>query len=91
MHFMINLSRMAVAAALLLVFTGGCASSEAPLTQPAPASYMKSVVGTKDELSPLAPPEARNVRKINNQWLCEVNGRTMIYNDAAASWQPQKK
>ena len=91
MRFEINLSRMAVAASLLFVFTSGCASSEAPLTQPAPTGYMKSAVGTKDELSPLAPPEARNVRKVGNHWLCDVNGRTMIYNDAAASWQPQQK
>jgi hypothetical protein len=91
MYFTIKLARMAVAAALLLVFTSGCASSEAPLTQPAPTSYMKSAVGTKDELSPLAPPEARNVRKVGNNWLCDVNGRTMIYDNAAGCWQPQQK
>ncbi|MCX5893065.1 MAG: hypothetical protein NTW80_08870 [Deltaproteobacteria bacterium] len=89
MHFRINLSRIAVAASLFLVFTSGCASSEAPLTQPAKTSYMQSAVGTSNEMSPLAPGAARNVRKVGNQWLCEVNGRTMIYNDAAASWQPQ--
>ena len=91
MHFIINLSRMAVAASLLLILTSGCASSEAPLTQPPKTSYMKSAVGTPDELSPLAPLEARNVRKVGNQWVCDVNGRTMIYNEAAACWQPQKK
>ncbi len=91
MHFMVNLSRMAVAASLLLILTSGCASSEAPLTQPPKTSYMKSAVGTPDELSPLAPPEARNIRKVGNNWLCDVNGRTMIYNEAAACWQPQQK
>lgn len=90
MHFVINLSRMAVAASLLLALTSGCAS-EAPLTQPQKTSYMQSAVGTPDELSPLAPPEARNVRKVGNHWVCDVNGRTMIYNDAAACWQPQQK
>ncbi|MFI5329590.1 MAG: hypothetical protein ACHQ2F_00935 [Desulfobaccales bacterium] len=91
MDFKIKLSRMAVAASLLLGLTSGCASSEAPLTQPPKTSYMKSAVGTQNELSPLAPSEARNVRKVGNQWLCDVNGRTMIYDDAAACWQPQQK
>ncbi len=90
MHCKINLYGMALAASLLLILTSGCASSEA-LTQPAQTSYMKSAVGTPNELSPLAPPEARNIRKVGNQWLCDVNGRTMIYNDAAACWQPQQK
>jgi hypothetical protein len=42
-------------------------------------------------VSPLAPLEARNVRKVGNQWLCDVNGRVMVYNEATASWQPQQK
>ena len=91
MHSKINLSSMAVAASLLLVFTGGCASSEAPLVQPPKTSYMQSAVGTPEELSPLASPEARNVRKVGNHWLCDQNGRTMIYNEPAACWQPQQK
>jgi hypothetical protein len=91
MHSKINLSGMAVAASLLFVLTSGCASSEAPLAQPAKTSYMQSAVGTSNEMSPLAPAEARNVRKVGNQWLCEVNGKTMIYSDAAACWQPQQK
>jgi len=91
MHFIINLSRMAVAASLLLILTSGCASSEAPLTQPPKTSYMKSAVGTPDELSPLAPLEARNVRKVGKNWLCDLNGRVMIYNEAAARWEPQQK
>ncbi len=91
MRFKINLYGMAVAGSLLLFLTSGCASSEAPLVQPAKTSYMQSAVGTSNELSPLAPPEARNIRKVGPNWLCEVNGRTMIYSDAAACWQPQQK
>ena len=77
MSLKLNLSRMAVAALLLFVFAGGCASS--PLPQPKTTAYMQSAVGTPNELSPLAPPEGRNVRKVGNNWLCEVNGRTMVY------------
>jgi len=88
---MIKLSRMAVAASLLLVFTGGCASSDAPLTQPAKTTYMKSAVGTPDELSPMAPPEARNIRKVGKNWQCDINGKVMVYDNAAACWQPQQK
>ena len=88
MSLKISLSRMAVAALLLFIFAGGCASSS--LTQPSSTGYMQSAVGTPNELSPLAPPEGRNVRKVGNNWLCEVNGRTMVYDNAAACWQPQK-
>ena len=91
MDFKIKLSRMAVAASLLLGLTSGCASSEAPLTQPSKTSYMPVPLAPPDEMSPLAPPEAKNVRKVGNHWLCDVNGRTMIYNDAAGCWQPQQK
>ncbi len=91
MHCKINLYGMAVAAALLLVLTGGCASSDAHLTQPAKTSFMQCAVGTSNEMSPLAPAAARNVRKVGNNWLCDVNGRTMFYDDAAACWQPQQK
>jgi hypothetical protein len=89
MSLKINLTRMAVVALLLFVFTGGCASSS--LTQPSSTAYMQSAVGTPNELSPLAPPAAKNVRKVGNNWLCEVNGRTMVYDSAAACWQPQQK
>lgn len=89
MRFKTNLSRVAVAALLMLISTNGCASP--PLAQPPKTSYMKSAVGTPDEMSPLAPPEARNIRKVGNHWLCDLNGRVMIYNDAAACWEPQQK
>ena len=56
-----------------------------------PKSHMKSVVETPDELSSLAPPEGENIRKVGNQWTCEVHGKTMIYDNAKACWKPQKK
>jgi len=84
----IHLSGMAVAAALLLLFGGGCASS-ATLEQPAPTSQMKSAVGTSNELSPLAPAEAKNVRRVGNQWMCDMNGQAMVYNGASAKWEPK--
>jgi hypothetical protein len=40
-------------------------------------------------LSPEAPVGGQNVRKVGNQWTCELNGRVMIYNAAASSWQPK--
>ncbi len=88
MQMKIHLSGMAVAAALLMLFAGGCASSST-LEQPAPTSQMKSAVGTPNELSPMAPPEARNVRKVGNQWMCDINGQVMVYNGASEKWEPK--
>ena len=62
-----SISRMSVAASMLIILTGGCAPPST-IVQPAETSYMRSAVGICDELSPLAPPEARNVRKVGNQW-----------------------
>jgi hypothetical protein len=50
---------------------------------------MKSAVGTPDELSPIAPAEARNVRKVGNQWMCDLNGQVMVYNSASGQWEPK--
>ena len=86
-----HLAGVAVAAALLIMLAGGCASSSSQLQQPPPTSYMKSAVGTPNELSPQAPAAAKNMRKVGAHWACEVNGRTMIYNDAASCWEPQQK
>jgi hypothetical protein len=81
---------------LALMVGSGCASS--PGGTPASAvkveqdpltAYMQSRVGTADELSPIAPPEARKVRKTGNRWTCEINGQVMVYNDAASRWEPQ--
>ena len=82
---------MALAAAMLLILASGCASSPEQLGQPSMTSHMKSAVGTPDEMSPLAPPEAKNVRKVGNQWRCEVKGQDMSYNAATSLWEPMKK
>ncbi len=52
-------------------------------------SHMKSAVNTPDELSPLAPPEARNIRKVGNQWMCDLNDQVMVYNDVTGNWEPK--
>jgi hypothetical protein len=52
---------------------------------------MQSQVGTPNELSPLAPAEARKIQKVGNHWTCELNGQAMIFNDAASCWEPQRK
>ncbi len=82
---------MAGLSSLLIILGSGCASSPSQIQQPPPTSYTRSTVGTPDELSPQAPGEAKNIRRVGNQWLCEVNGRTMIYNSATACWEPQQK
>jgi hypothetical protein len=53
-------------------------------------SYMQSQVGTPNELSPLAPAEATNVKKVGGRWTCDLNGRAMIFNGAASCWEPQR-
>jgi hypothetical protein len=80
-----------VVTSTFIISVSGCASSSKEIIQPPQTSHMKATVGTPDELSPLAPPEARNVRKVGNQWQCEVGGKTMIYDNAKACWEPQKK
>ncbi len=95
MHLKRHLARMAVVGLLASLAASGCAASSPAsspvLEQPVMTSHMKSVVGTPDELSPLAPPEARKIRKVGNQWLCEINGQAMVFNDATARWEPQHK
>ena len=87
MHVRTYLAWMAGIMALLLMGANGFAAP--PIQQPPKTSYMQSTVGTPDELSPVAPVGGQNVRKVGNQWMCELNGRVMIYNDAASSWQPK--
>ena len=87
MHVKVYLAWMAGVVALLLM--GAHAFAAPPIVQPPQTPYMQSKVGTPDELSPLAPLGGQNVRKVGNQWTCEQNGRTMIYNDAASCWQPK--
>ncbi len=78
---------MMLAASLLLVLAVGCAS-QAP-EQPKPTPYMQSTVGTPDEMCPLTPGEAKNIRKVGNKWVCELHGQTMVYNEATSRWEPQ--
>jgi hypothetical protein len=89
MHVKTHLAWMAGVAALLILSGSGFAASE--IVQPPKTPYMQSTVGTPDELSPLAPAEARKVRKVGNQWTCEINGQPMVYNEAASRWEPQRK
>ena len=84
-------SGLAVLASLLLSLASGFAASSQQLEQPTVTDYMKSKVGTPDELSPLAPAEARNVRKVGNHWFCDLHVQVMVYNDASARWEPQKE
>ena len=96
MHSKINGAMLAIAASLLIISAAVCDSSSVPsgpirLEQPGMTDYMRSQVGTPDELSPMAPAEARNIHKVRDQWVCEVNGQTMVYNNATACWEPQQK
>jgi len=86
MRFKIHLAGIA-AVALVLTISHGWAAP--PIEQPPMTSYMQSVVGTPDELSPLAPAEATNVQKVGNQWTCEINGQRLVYNAVASRWEPQ--
>ncbi len=81
------LSGLVIATLMFMFLASGCSSSSQPLQQPPMTSHMKSAVGTSDELSPMAPPEAKNIRKVGNQWQCEINGKEMRYNPASAQWE----
>ena len=89
MHVKGYLAWMAGAVALLLMMGSGFAASE--IVQPPQTPYMQSKVGTPDELSPIAPAEAKKVCKVGNQWTCEINGQPMVYNEAASRWEPKQK
>ena len=89
MHGKIHLAFLAVVVALLIGLGSGFA---APQIEQSPMTpYMRSAVGTPDELSPLAPAEARKVKKVGDQWTCEINGQPMVYNAAAFRWEPQSQ
>ncbi len=62
-----TLSGLAIATLMFMILAIGCGSSSQPLQQPPMTSHMKSAVGTSNELSPMAPPEAKNIRKVGNQ------------------------
>jgi hypothetical protein len=85
-----RLAGLAAAAVLLLILGSGCAPSSG-YKNPDVETTKQRTAGTADELSPLAPVGATNVKRVGNQWTCEQNGRVMIYNDAASCWQPQQK
>ena len=89
MRVKIYLAGMAGVVALLLMMGSGFAASE--IVQPPKTSYMQSRVGTPDELSPIAPAEAKKVCKVGNQWTCEINGQPMVYNEAASRWEPKQR
>jgi uncharacterized lipoprotein len=82
------LAGMTVAALLLVILGSGCASSSAYKNPDVEATKQRTA-GTSDELSPLAPVGAINVKRVGNQWTCEQNGRVMIYNEATSAWQPK--
>ncbi|MGA9755158.1 MAG: hypothetical protein WBV23_08430 [Desulfobaccales bacterium] len=83
-------ARMAVAASLLVLLGSGCASTSTYKNPDVEATTQRTR-GTADELSPLAPVGATNVKRVGNQWTCEQNGRVMIYDDAGSCWQPRQK
>ena len=103
MQVKIHLSRMAMVASMLIILGSGCASSpvEPPSSQAQQSgifveqvpitSYMRSQVGTPNELSPLAPSQGRNVRKVGNHWVCDVRGQALVFNSATSCWEPQQK
>jgi hypothetical protein len=82
------LAVMAVAALLMISLGIGCAPASGYKNPDVEATKQRTQ-GTPDELSPLAPVGGKNVRKVGNQWACEQNGRTMIYDDAASCWKPK--
>ena len=88
MKIKVYLAGMAVAASLLIILGSGCGSSST-YKNPEVEATKQRTQGPADELSPEAPVGGQNVRKVGNQWTCELNGRVMIYNDAASSWQPK--
>jgi hypothetical protein len=86
----IYLTGMAVVASLLIMWGIGCASSSG-YKNPDVEITKQRTMGTPDELSPPAPPGACQVKKVGNRWTCELNGRVMVYNDAASKWEPQQR
>ena len=90
MRIQVQFAAMAVVASLLIMLAGGCASSS-EYKNPDVEATKQRTLGTADELSPQAPPGACNVRKVGNQWICDLNGRTMVYNGAANRWDAQQK
>ncbi len=103
MQIRIYQTRMVITVLLALVLAGGLATAwAAPASPPPQASgiyveqdpmtaYMQSQVGTPNELSPIAPAEARNIRKVGGRWCCDLNGQARVFNGATSCWELQKK
>ena len=89
MRVKMQLAFLAALVALLISLGNGFAAPQIEQTPMTP--YMQSAVGTPDELSPLAPAEARQVKKVGDKWTCVINGQPMVYNDAASRWEPQSQ
>jgi hypothetical protein len=89
MSFSPRLAVLVSAVSLLTLLGLGCGGSS-QVQQPETTPYMRSQVGTPNELSPLAPPGASHLRKVKGQWLCDLNGRTMVYNPATSNWVPKR-
>jgi hypothetical protein len=81
---------MALAASLLILVGSGCAPASGYKNPDVEATTQRTK-GTADELSPVAPVGATNVKRVGSKWTCEQNGRTMIYDDAASCWKPASK
>jgi hypothetical protein len=90
MHVQNRLAGLAVAALLLFFLGSGCGTSSV-YKNPDVETTKQRTAGTSDELSPLAPVGATNVKRVGNKWTCEQNGQVMIYDDAASRWQPRQK
>ena len=90
MKVKVYLAGMAVVASLLTILGSGCTSSSGYKNPDVEATKQRTQ-GTPDELSPLAPAEARKVCKVGNQWTCEINGQPMDYNEATSRWEPKQK
>jgi hypothetical protein len=80
---------LAFLGAVMALLVGSGSGFAADIVQPPQTPYMRSTVGTPDELSPLAPAEARQVKKVGDKWTCILNGQLMVYNEAASRWEPQ--
>ncbi len=96
-------ARLGPVALLALVLAGGLATAWAAPASPQPTAsgiyveqdpmtaYMQSQVGTPNELSPIAPAEARNIRKVGGRWCCDLNGPARVFNGATSCWELQQK
>lgn len=90
MRIKVHLAGMAAVASLLIVLGAGCASAP-EYKNPDVEATKQRTLGTPDEMSPQAPAGACNVQKVGNQWTCELNGKTMVYNGAANRWEARQK